>query len=58
MREVHQRWMARNGGAIVNIVSDFWGGRPGFGHSAAARAGMSTLTETAATLDPRGDQSS
>ena len=49
MREVHDRWMGRHGGAIVNIVSDFWGGWPGFGHSAAARAGMANLTETAAT---------
>lgn len=49
MREAHNRWMGGHGGAIVNIVSDFWGGWPGFAHSAAARSGMSTLTETAAT---------
>jgi citronellol/citronellal dehydrogenase len=49
MREVHNRWMGGNGGAIVNIVADFWGGWPGFGHSVAARAGMATLTETVAT---------
>jgi citronellol/citronellal dehydrogenase len=49
MREVHDRWMGREGGAIVNIVSGFWGGWPGFAHSAAARAAMANLTETAAT---------
>lgn len=49
MREVHNRWMADHGGAVVNIVSDFWDGWPGFAHSAAARAGMANLTETAAT---------
>ncbi|HSC65196.1 MAG TPA: SDR family oxidoreductase [Caldimonas sp.] len=37
-----------NGGAIVNIIADMWGGMPGMGHSGAARAGMLNLTETAA----------
>ncbi len=37
-----------NGGAIVNIIADIWGGMPGMGHSGAARAGMLNLTETAA----------
>jgi len=41
--------MAKNGGAIVNIVADMWGSMPGMGHSGAARAGMVSLTETAAT---------
>src|SRR5229473_84300 len=48
MREVYNRWMATNGGAIVNIIADMWNGWPEFGHSAAARGGMLTLTETAA----------
>lgn len=48
MRETHARWMAENGGAIVNIIADIWNGWPNFGHSAAARGGMFTLTETAA----------
>jgi len=39
---------AVNGGAIVNIIADMWGGMPGMGHSGAARAGMLNLTETAA----------
>ena len=48
MREVYNRWMEVNGGAIVNIIADIWHGWPEFGHSAAARGGMLTLTETAA----------
>jgi citronellol/citronellal dehydrogenase len=48
MREVYIRWMEANGGAIVNIIADIWHGWPEFGHSAAARGGMLTLTETAA----------
>ncbi|ACJ00887.1 SDR family oxidoreductase [Rhodospirillum centenum] len=42
------RWMAENGGSIVNIVADMWHGMPGMGHSGAARAGMVNFTETAA----------
>ena len=48
MREVYNRWMEVNGGAIVNIIADIWHGWPEFSHSAAARGGMLTLTETAA----------
>lgn len=48
MREAYTRWMAANGGAMVNIIADIWNGWPNFGHSAAARGGMYTLTETAA----------
>jgi citronellol/citronellal dehydrogenase len=48
MREAYNRWMASNGGAIVNIIADIWNGWPEFAHSAAARGGMWTLTETAA----------
>ncbi|MGH1369612.1 MAG: SDR family oxidoreductase [Maritimibacter sp.] len=48
MREVYTRWMEANGGAIVNITADIWNGWPEFAHSAAARGGMNTLTETAA----------
>ena len=47
-RECVTQWMAANGGAIVNIIADIWGGMPGMGHSGAARAGMLNLTETAA----------
>jgi citronellol/citronellal dehydrogenase len=49
MREVYNRWMAGNGGAIVNMIADIWHGWPGFSHSAAARGGMLTLSECAAT---------
>lgn len=48
MREAHARWMAAHGGAIVNIIADIWHGWPNFGHSAAARGGMFTLSESAA----------
>ena len=41
------RWMSEHGGAIVNIVADFWGSMAGMGHSGAARAGMVSFTETA-----------
>lgn len=47
-REVYNQGMNRQGGAIVNIVADMWGGMPGMGHSGAARAGMVNLTQTAA----------
>lgn len=47
-REVFIQGMNRNGGAIVNIVADMWGGMPGMGHSGAARAGMVNFTQTAA----------
>ena len=44
MREVYNRWMEANGGAIVNITSDMWYGWPNYAHSGAARGGMHTLT--------------
>jgi len=54
-RECVTQWMGAttsggetNGGAIVNIIADIWGGMPGMGHSGAARAGMLNFTETAA----------
>jgi citronellol/citronellal dehydrogenase len=49
MREVYNRWMADHGGSIVNMIADIWNGWPHFSHSAAARGGMLTLTESAAT---------
>lgn len=48
MREIHQRWMAEHGGAIVNVIADIWNGWPNYAHSGAARGGMWTLTESAA----------
>jgi len=47
-REVFNQSMKKNGGAIVNMLADMWGGMPGMGHSGAARAGMLNFTETAA----------
>ena len=49
MREVYTKWMKEHGGAIVNIIADIWHGWPHFAHSAAARGGMLTLSESAAT---------
>jgi len=49
MREVYTRWMREHGGAIVNMIADIWHGWPHFAHSAAARGGMLTLSESAAT---------
>lgn len=48
MREVYSRWMEANGGAIVNMIADMWMGLPNFAHSGAARAGMYSLTQSAA----------
>lgn len=48
MRQTYLQWMKDNGGSIVNIIADMWGGWPMYGHSGAARAGMKNLTETAA----------
>lgn len=47
-KEVYLASMRKNGGAIVNIVADMWGGMPNMGHSGAARAGMVNFTQTAA----------
>ena len=49
MREVYTKWMKAHGGAIVNMIADIWNGWPNFAHSAAARGGMLTLSESAAT---------
>ena len=49
MREAYNRWMAANGGSIVNIIADIWHGWPNFAHSGAARGGMWTLSESAAS---------
>lgn len=47
-RECFTQSMSLNGGAIVNMLADIWGGMPGMGHSGAARAGVWNFTETAA----------
>ena len=47
-REVFTASMEAHGGAIVNILADMWRSMPGMAHSGAARAGMLSLTETAA----------
>ena len=48
MRELFNQSMEQHGGAVVNMTADFRNGMPGMGHSGAARAGMSNLTQTAA----------
>jgi len=48
-RELYNAHFKKNGGAIVNMLADRWGGMPGRAHSGAARAGMMNLTETCAT---------
>jgi len=49
MREVYARWMREHGGAIANMIADIWHGWPHFAHSAAARGGRLTPSESAAT---------
>ena len=46
MRETYKRWMKANGGSIVNMIADIWNGWPNYAHSASARGGMWTLTES------------
>jgi len=48
-RELFNAHFKKNGGSIVNMLADMWGGMPGMAHSGAARAGMMNLTETCAT---------
>lgn len=47
-REAKRAWMGKNGGAIVNIVADFWNGMPLMAHTGAARAGVANLTKSTA----------
>jgi citronellol/citronellal dehydrogenase len=47
-REAFKRYMESNGGVIVNMLIEMWRGFPGMAHSAAARAGIETLTKTLA----------
>ena len=49
MRETFKLWMEHHGGAIVNMIADIWNGWPNYAHSASARGGMWTLTESAAS---------
>lgn len=48
-REVYRQCMKTHGGAIVNIGADHGRGSAGMGHNGAARAGLASLTATAAT---------
>ena len=48
-KEVFNQHFKKNGGSIVNMLADMWGGMPGMAHSGAARSGMMNLTETMAT---------
>lgn len=47
-RTAYQTWMRDHGGAIVNIVADFWNGMPLMAHTGAARAGVVNLTQSLA----------
>jgi citronellol/citronellal dehydrogenase len=46
MREAYNRWMAKNGGAIVNVIADIWHGWPDFSHSGAARRHADTKRDS------------
>src|SRR3979490_97178 len=48
MREVYNRWMEANGGAIVNIIADIWNGWAEFAPSGAPPRGIHTVPETPA----------
>jgi citronellol/citronellal dehydrogenase len=45
-REVFSGWMGKHGGAICNIVANFWRGMPMMSHTGAARAGVANLTKS------------
>ncbi len=47
-REAFNRCMNDHGGVIVNMLIEMWRGFPGMAHSAAARAGVESLTKTLA----------
>ena len=47
-REVYKAYMSEHGGSIVNITIIMQNGIPKMAHSAAARAGVTTLTRTLA----------
>lgn len=47
-KEVFNRWFKEHGGAIVNVISNMWNGSPLMAHSAAARAGVYSLTKSLA----------
>ncbi|KAM9306019.1 peroxisomal trans-2-enoyl-CoA reductase-like [Gastrophryne carolinensis] len=47
-KAVYNAWMKEHGGAIVNIVADFFRGFPGMSHTGAARAGVDNLTKSLA----------
>jgi len=54
-REAKRAWMGKHGGAIVNIVADFWNGMPMMAHTSAARAGVANLTKSCAlSWSPNG----
>ncbi|KAM9306018.1 peroxisomal trans-2-enoyl-CoA reductase-like [Gastrophryne carolinensis] len=47
-KAVYNAWMREHGGAIVNIVADFYKGFPGMAHTGAARAAVDNLTKSLA----------
>ncbi|XP_068102180.1 peroxisomal trans-2-enoyl-CoA reductase-like [Hyperolius riggenbachi] len=47
-KAAYNSWMKEHGGAIVNIVVDFYKGFPGMAHTGAARAAVDNLTKSLA----------
>lgn len=47
-KEVFNKSMKKNGGAIVNVLANFWNGFPMMAHTGAARAGVDNLTKSLA----------
>lgn len=47
-KEVFNQSMKQNGGAIVNVLANFWNGFPMMAHTGAARAGVDNLTKSLA----------
>jgi citronellol/citronellal dehydrogenase len=47
-RALFRASMAEHGGAIVNVLADFWNGFPGMAHTGAARAGVANMTKSLA----------
>jgi len=47
-KAAYKHAMKAEGGAIVNMLADFWNGYPGWAHGMAARAGIENLSRTLA----------
>lgn len=47
-QEVFNRYMEKNGGAIVNVIANMYNGFPMMSHTGAARAGVENITKSLA----------